>query len=473
MVDQVLLHAIGSSRGIAVVHLVAWYAAVAFFVLSAQPLLRSAWGRAVFAAVAFMHPQLLMWAGTIRWYPVWWGLALVVLAAGLLPRRHDRVPSLAVTVMLGVAAAALLYMDYLAFIFLPCFAVAWVVRHGLSRPSVGRLLAMAGIGIVLAWPVVSWFPNQHALRQCAVAIGNPLGAALFMAHGLSIGQSILPWHPVSVIVVLGLLLPCGWWFAREFFRRWRESRGTDPAGRRELAAVLCFLVLMVAAAIASGLGTKPRSFLGLAVVMGLLIALGAERVTSRPGRGLVAALMVLWIATGAYHLIARTGTAKRQLNDRPEEVIARLDQLSGHEPALVLTESLTLTYEINERGARGKTALRVCSIWDDPVHGHPPGLELDVLQLPWVFVVSEVEAEPADRALVADALASSRRLIQDERSVDLGQDPDWKLKSRLSGQRLEPYRFHVWYGHPRPGDWRAVGEKFTAVARLTILAEGG
>jgi hypothetical protein len=470
--DRFTLLALGSARGIAALHVLIWFACMTFFVLRAQRLLRSDGGRWGFAAVAFMHPQLLMWAGTIRWYGVWWAVALVVLAVGLLPGRSEREPSWGVVATLGVAGALLLYLDYLAFIFLPCFGVAWLVRYRFSRAAVLRLLAMAGLCTGFGWPVVTSFPDQQALDQCSAEVANHLAAAFHMLHGLSIGQALMPWHPVGAIVLLGLLLPSSWMLIRELVSRWRGPSPDAPSARREVAALVCFLLLMVAGAVASGLGTKPRSFLGLAALAALLLAIGAERVAWRPWRVGAALLAILWIGTGAYHLIARTGSAKRQLNDRPEQVIGRLEQLAGGAPALVLTSDLILTFEINQRRVRGSTPLVVCSIWNDPVHGFPAGHLPDATRMPWVFVVAESEAGSPGSDPGRVALTAARRMIEGERQEDFGRDPDWKRKSQLAGRPLESYRFRIWYGRPRSGDWRAVEARFETAARQTILGDG-
>jgi hypothetical protein len=470
--DRLTLLALGSARGIAAVHLVIWFAGSAFFVARAGRLLRTDWGRAGFATLAFAHPQLLMWAGTVRWYAVWWGLALVVLAAGLMPRRGDRPPAWPATIALGVAGALLLHLDYLAFVFLPCFAVAWLVRYGPTWPAIARILAIAALSTALGWPVVTTFPDQQALVQCSAEVANHLAAAFHMGHGLSIGQAMMPWHPVGVIVLVALILPCVALLARELIARGREPDAPVPWAAREVAALVCLFGLMVAAAIATGLGTKPRSFLGLTTVVALGLAMGAERLAWRPWRALAAVLLAAWIASGAWNLVARTGSAKRQLNDRPEQVIARLEQLAGNGPALVLTSNLILTFEINQRRARGRTPLVVGSIWNDPVHGFPAGLPEDAARFPRVLVLAEAEAGSTAPDPGRVALTAARRMIAGERSEDVGVDQDWQRKSRLAGQRLEPWRFRIWYGTPRAGDWKAVDERFRSAAKGTILGDG-
>ena len=460
-------------RAIAALHLIVWFVAVGYFVSRAQPLLVSGAGRGWLAGLAFLHPQSLMWAGTLRWYAPWWAVALAVLAAGLLPRRDDRPPSWPVTVGLGVAGAALLYMDYLAFIFLPCFAVAWLVRYGLSRASLARLAAIAATATLVAWPVATAPPTRASMARCAVEARDLLGSVLHMGHGLTIGEAIMPWHPVALLTILGLLIPCGWRFARTALRTGREPGRERPAARRELASLACFVLLMVAGAIVSGLGTKPRSFLGLATLMALPIAIGAERVTARRGRAWLALVAALWIATGAYHLIARTGTAKRQLNDRPEQVIAEIEGLADHGPALVFTSSLVLTFEINERRVHRATPLVVCSTWNDPVHGYPPGLPANAGDLPRVLAVedADVGGSPLERTM-AGAMSAARALILDPRQTDVGHDADAELKSRLGGRHLESHRFRVWSGRPAAGDWEAVSRQFRSAAANSLLGDG-
>ena len=90
--DRALLAALHAPRAIGVVHLAVWTAGAAAFVAAAGRRLEGAWARRGFALVALLHPQVAMWNTSLRWYPVWWGIALAVLAAALLPGDADRPP---------------------------------------------------------------------------------------------------------------------------------------------------------------------------------------------------------------------------------------------------------------------------------------------------------------------------------------------------------------------------------------------
>src|SRR5258705_5509280 len=91
-VDRLALLVVRSDRLLAALHLLIWSAGVLWFVLSARRFTASRWGQALFTAVSFMHPQALMWGSSIRWYPVWWGLAMAVIVAGVFQQLPPRAP---------------------------------------------------------------------------------------------------------------------------------------------------------------------------------------------------------------------------------------------------------------------------------------------------------------------------------------------------------------------------------------------
>ena len=451
VIDKLLLELVKSPRLLAAIHLFIWSAGCLSFVLSARRLLGSTWGQAVFAAVAFMHPLVLMRVSGIRWYPIWWGLALALAGAGLLARRRGDVPTWGETVALGLAAGLLVYLDYMAVMFLVCFGVAWLVRNRPLPVGAIRLMVLAAVAGLVASPQLLELIRGGFQR-------GPVMAALRLPYGLLIGEALLPWSPVGVLVGLGLVIPSLWLLVRRLPARLREI---DPPAARGVAALFVFLMLFAAAGVALGIGNRTYSLVGLVPLVSLFLALGAERVAARPWRGWATALVVLWIATGAYNLIARVGTAKRQFNDRPEEMIGQLHQLSAAGPALVVTDDLVLTYEINDLRARGRTQLVTCSPINDRYHGYPAGLHEDIARFPLVFVIGHPESPN-------EALALSRQLIADERQVDLGLDPDWKLKNRFANARVAPSRLRAYYGRPLPGDWQDVGRRMELASRIPI-----
>jgi hypothetical protein len=467
--DWLLLPILGGPRRLAAVHLLVWSAGLLAFVLAARRLPATRWGRAGFALLAFFHPQVLMWNSSLRWYPVWWGIALTMVAVGILGRGRGSPPGWRTTLALAGAGAALIYCDYLALLFLPSFALAWLLRHGWSRASVPRLGGLALVTAVLAVPQLVLLTGEivHAGRGQMTA---PLLAGARLAHALSVGGAILPWHPVAVAVALGLLLPAALLALAGLPAIGARLARDDPPAARELVALLAIPVPLVAAAVATGIASHTYVLMGLAPFVALFLALGAERVRAPAWRAAATLLAVAWVATGAWHLAARTGTAKRQINDHPERIVARLEQLAGGGPALVVTNDLVLTFEIGRRRARGTTPLVVASCWEDRVHGNPPGLRADPASFPWVFVIGHPDSEYDEVGRRSHAaLERARGLIASPRREDLGPDPDWRMKRRIPGARVESARLRAWYGRPLPGDWREIGRRLEDAARQSIV----
>ena len=62
-----------SARWVTLFPLACLYAGLTVFVLAVAPLFRNGWTRGAFLLFATLHPQLLMWGNSIRWYPWWTG----------------------------------------------------------------------------------------------------------------------------------------------------------------------------------------------------------------------------------------------------------------------------------------------------------------------------------------------------------------------------------------------------------------
>jgi hypothetical protein len=294
-----------------------------------------------------------------------------------------------------------------------------------------------------------------------------------MAHALALGGAILPWHWIAPLVVLGLMIPAAWAFIVALPAWLRGTAAPDPVWRRELSAVLVLVALLIGLGVVTGVASHIYTFLGLVPLVVLGLALGAERIRARAWRVLAVLIAIAWVGVGAWHLLARTGTIKRQVNDHPEEIIARLEQLAGGDSALIVTSDMVLTFEINARRARHATPLVTASIWDDRVHGFGPGLPVDPLRYRMVFDVEHPEGENNEaEAIARAALEQTRMLIADPQRADLGVDPDFALKNRFSGARLAGARLAVWYGRPLPGDWMLVDKTLERAAERSVIATG-
>ena len=468
--DRVILQAVNAPRVLGAVHLLMWWAGLLMFVMAARRLLASARGQTLFAAIAFLHPQVLMWNSSLRWYPIWWGFAFAMIAIGLL-RKGALPPGWRATIALGLAAGLLVYVDYLALLFLPLFAAAWVVRWGWSRAALGRLALIAALSAALATPQLIQL-SSAILHSGHGQMTSPLMAGARLVHALTMGGAILPWHPVAVIASLVVLLPCTVLAITGMPATVQRLAASQPPAHRELIALLGLLIVMAVAGAVTGIGSHTYALMGLAPMVAFVLALGAERIRGRAVWTLVVVVTALWMGTGAWHLTARASTSKRLVNDHPEENIARLEQLANGGPALVFTNDLVLTFEINQRRARGTTRLAVCSCMEDRAHGYPSGLHDDPRRFPYVIVVTHPDP-PYDEVgrISHEALVRARDFIDQSRTIDLGADPDWEWKRRIPGARVESARLRAWYGRPLPGDWAAIGRRMQDAARISILSE--
>jgi len=468
--DHAVLRVTGSDRLIGVLHLLLWLAGVLVFVRAAAGFTATRFGLLVFTALAFLHPQALMWNSSLRWYPIWWGVALAMLAACLLHGRRQA-PGWRIAIATGVGIALLIWFDYLALIFVPALGVAWLVRHGWNRASLTQLAGAGVTALLCALPQLLRVTGE-LLHSGHGHMTAPVMAGLRLGHALTVGGAILPWHPVALAVTVVLFPVALVLLVRGLPDILRTQERERPPAGRSLAALLVFLVLMGAASVASGIGSHTYAVMGLVPILSLFVALGAERWRAPAWRWTASVLVALWIGTGAVNLITRSGTSKRQMNDHPEQIIARLQDLSHGEGALVITNDMVLTFEINRRRAHGAPNLTVASCWLDRIHGRPAGLHDDPMGFPWVFEIEHPDPEHDEVGRISyQALVEARGLIEAPRREDLGEDPDWKWKRRITGAAVESARLWAWYGAPRPGDWQAIGRKLEEASRQSILAD--
>jgi len=105
------------------------YVGLAYFLVQVTPLFARARERVCLLLLATLHPQLLMWGGTFRWYGWWTGLALIALTAALQPKETRPLLGVGRAAVLGLLLAGLFYLNYVTFLFASAMGAAMVLRY--------------------------------------------------------------------------------------------------------------------------------------------------------------------------------------------------------------------------------------------------------------------------------------------------------------------------------------------------------
>ena len=414
-----------------------------------------------YGLLLFLHPQVLMWGNSVRWYPYWTGIALVVMTVGLsLNSSALQKPaplSNARSAAVGVLFAALFYLNYITLLFVAAFLAAYVVRF--SWRELQRMAVAGGVFVLLVLPQVVPFLTVHLPKRDLQEYSTPVSIARLL-HGVSLSEAVLPWHPIGMLFLAAACVPLtllaaakAWAFV------WRRNENVTFLAGASLMTV--FVTLAVLASL-TGLGGKPRSFIVLAPLFAFVLATGFARVTSPRYRIVTALICVSWIGVGVGHLLARTSTAKGGLNSRPEQVTQFIAAKAQGRCAVVFLHDPALTYVLNQ-AARSRPWI-IVSVYGDPVNRIPSGAA-DPKCVPVIeFVIPSYTGDTDDVAQkLKDRLdvARSYMVKSGEQKFDLDPDAPWKRwvlgidRSALPDQRMV-----VEYGIPRtPLDWITLSEK--------------
>jgi len=443
--------AFGSERWMCVVPLLVWTAGACVFAWSALPRIRTLWGGVIFMLLTFFHPQVLMWTNSNRWYPYWSGLALAILGLAYFPRDSasaDAPPRRRTMIFIGCILGGMAYLNYLTGVFAFALTLGFLVRFGISRTAIGRIAIAGLVAFLIFLPQLSVFLNVH-LQNTELTQRSSMGiATLRLAYALSVGEALMPWHPAALLVGALILIPSYYFFCRSL----RKERA------REVVACAAFVLFVLIIAIISGLGGSPRSFVFLTPLMAFMLALGAEQVSGKSWRAVSSVLIALWLSVGAFHLVARTGTAKNSLNDHTDEWVDKIAELSAGRPALVVSHNPAIAYEINRRRIPGDSQpLTVLSAYPDWVHNLDRGIQGTPQLYATVFVVETyIGALRKRNAFVRDYIDSAKSSINLPTTLRMGEDPDAPMKSKLSGEDLPADRFILTYGPTTKTDWSAL-----------------
>jgi hypothetical protein len=431
------------------------YGGLAVFLLATVPLFERVRSQICVLMLATLHPQLLMWDVTFRWYSWWAGVALMAATVALQPGRPRPALSLVRAVMLGVLLAGLFYLNYIALLFAMALAMAMVVRYWAERlgPTALRGLVFAGVFLVLIAPQIHTMlavhlPDGGAQRSVFVV------SALRLAQGVGPSEAYLPWHPLAIAAGM-VFVWLGWLGVRRLV--WEgptSSNESSPVAAILVCGVVFFLLVAV-----TGLGGKPRNALILIPLLAPGAALVLETLRPRVQTALLL-FFVVWSGVGIAHLIGGYGLTKSDRIDHPEQVVASVERELGQagQPgcAVVVTYDGLLAFELAQARL---PRLIIVSPFQDPNFGGLQTLPSGACDHARLY---GVESYVAGNPLHADALNGELRVaegyIEGPQSIDrFSFDPDAAMKRRVAGlpvvggdlrpvTRLPDYRYVVTSG---------------------------
>ena len=437
------------------------YLGLAVFLFQVAPLFVRTRAQLCLLLLATLHPQLLMWGVTFRWYSWWTGLALITIAVALQPRSAR--PSLgpARAVVLGMLLAGLFYLNYITFLFALALAlaIAILVRHRAQHWT--RLLAAALLTLVtfaaLIAPHLHTMLTVHLVQEHSQRHG--LAASfLRLLQSLAASETFLPWHPAALLACVVFALLCLWGGLALSRTAGEQQAAPADAGAASpnpaLASIALFGVLFFLLVAASGLGGKPRSGLLLVPV---LAPVAAWIVSTRRPRTQNAILIfyALFCALGASHLLRRHGLAKATMNDRPEQVVAFVQQPAGNDCGVVVTYDTGLAFALVQADL---PRVMVLSPFSGTILGGSESLPADCARTTLYAVHSYLGGDSAwDTALTAELQSTLASIQGQPHARYFSSDPDAARKRSLArlpilgaelagAAQLPDYRFVVLFG---------------------------
>jgi hypothetical protein len=461
----------GSERWMTILPLTFLYSGVVTFVSSMSREFRDGTALMTFFVTSLLHPQLLMWGNSIRWYPYWTGLALVVFVLMLRPPRDggrghgtECPPGITRSILVGCLVAVMFYINYITVFYLAALSLAAMVKYGPTRRTVVRL------GIV--WAMMALLGAFQFAPMLFVHIANrppaaPMVlAALRLAHGTLISEAILPWHPVAPLFLTLVIVPSAamtiWATARRLILQ--ATLVERRADSIETAVFVLFASVGIIG-IMTGIGIKPRSLMFMAPLGSFLFARGMQRIPSHTFRGIALAVCCTWVVASCGNLLLKEGTAKGAMNQHPDDIVALVGTESTDKCSVVFVHDPGLAYTLNAKKAGQHWS--VCSFYPDYVHGIPAGVVSDSCRPEQVFVVRTFIGSLLFRqSAVNAALAGAEAAISEPRVSYLRFDRDARAKRGIPGlgsiaQQLPDYQYVVTYGAADPRtDWESITARF-------------
>ncbi len=462
---------IPSPRWINLFSLLGLYAGLTTFLLAVTPLFRSRGSQLCFVLLVSLHPQLLMWGNTIRWYSWWTGLALVTLIVALRPERGDAgaSPDEALrfgngrAIVLALLLAALFYLNYITLVFGAALGLALLFRYRLRAWK--QYLLTLGVFCLLIYPQVHPFLTVHIPSGKNQQSSFLLSLARLVQATLS-SEAFLPWHPLAILALLvfGALLVAGI----------VQAVRTRPLGLRAalltpdhgLGSIVLFSFVFFALVAAAGFGFKPRNGLLLVPVLAApcALALGGLR-----GRWQAGALIILalWTGVGLSHLVRREGLTKANMNNRPEELVRILRTTKAPDCAVVVTYDSLMNLTVAS-GRLPRVLLLTSEGSPVPLSSPPfPGSSCRSVTLFRVRSYLGGLGHWGER-LSAEMNAAGAGLAEPAQTLNLSYDSDAARKRKfafISGAAdLPDYRYIVTVNRITPAEFQSVEQKLPQFA---------
>jgi hypothetical protein len=317
------------------------YAGLAVFVLEFAPLFRRPASQALFLLLATLHPQLLLWGTSYRWYSWWTGIALVTLTVAIQPRRSN--PSLAFgrSVGIGLLLACLLYINYVTLLFAVGLAVSIALRYR-ALPTFHKLrhvVLTTAVFLAIAAPQMHTLVTNQFVGNGSQRSGL-ISSFAHLTQATLASESYLPWHPLALItgaVIVFMMM------AAAFQAPNPDDRERDP--QPAVSSLTAFTITFALLVALSGLGGRPRNGLLLVPTFAVAFAHAASRLSNRIQQGALV-LLALWSAVGISHTLTRTGLMKATMIDRPEQV-ASFIQSTQTGCAVVVTYDSLLAFTVS------------------------------------------------------------------------------------------------------------------------------
>ena len=339
--------AIPSPRWMTLFTLLLLYAGLSVFAFAITPLFATIRARICFLLLATLHPQLLMWGNTIRWYGWWTGLALVTLIFALHPDPSGFKPRLTYvrSALLGLLLACLFYINYITLVFIATLGLAILLRY--SWQAWKQYLMVFAVFLPLIVPQLHAFLTVHSAGSKGQRSGFLLSLARLI-EAIVCSEAYLPWHPLAILAALAFLFLAivGVRQAARFSR----SPAASPAvwtAYNSLASIILFSLIFFVLVALSGLGVKPRNGLLLLPVLAPLVALLVDTLRPLVAQYTFIGIFGLWSAVGVEHLLHRQGLAKASMINRPEEVVSFLRDSRGPDCSVVVTYDALLTLTLS------------------------------------------------------------------------------------------------------------------------------